>query len=72
MMVLPWTLDSGFWPGEWGGKAGTCAFVGCRILSKICIHKATMYYCIGKNILIVIRRYLQLASIMLIVRYLHK
>lgn len=23
------TIDWGFWPGGWGGKAGTCAFVGC-------------------------------------------
>ena len=23
------TVDWGFWPGGWGGKAGTCAFVGC-------------------------------------------
>jgi hypothetical protein len=32
------TIDFGFWPGGWGGKAGTCAFVGCvlyRILSTI-------------------------------------
>ena len=22
------TIDLGFWPGGWGGKAGSCAFVG--------------------------------------------
>ena len=44
MMVLPWTLDSGFWPGEWGGKAGTCAFVGCRILSTIVFIKLLLYW----------------------------
>ena len=21
----------GFWPGSWGGKAGSCAFIGCLI-----------------------------------------
>lgn len=25
------TIDVGFWPGGWGGKAGSCAFVGCLI-----------------------------------------
>uniref|UniRef100_A0A7S3V4J0 Uncharacterized protein n=1 Tax=Chaetoceros debilis TaxID=122233 RepID=A0A7S3V4J0_9STRA len=25
------TIDLGFWPGGWGGKAGSCAFVGCLI-----------------------------------------
>jgi len=31
------TLDWNMWPGGWGGKAGSCAFVGCllfRLLSK--------------------------------------
>ncbi len=32
------TIELGFWPGGWGGKAGSCAFVGCliyRAISKI-------------------------------------
>ena len=29
------TIDWGFWPGGWGGKAGTCAFVGCLIYRGI-------------------------------------
>jgi hypothetical protein len=32
------TINWKMWPGGWGGKAGTCAFIGClffRLLSKI-------------------------------------
>ena len=32
------TIDWNVWAGGWGGKAGTCAFIGClafRFLSKI-------------------------------------
>lgn len=31
------TIDWNMWPGGWGGKAGSCAFIGCllfRLLSK--------------------------------------
>ncbi len=29
------TIELGLWPGGWGGKAGSCAFVGCLIYRAI-------------------------------------
>ena len=45
------TIDGGFWPGGWGGKAGTCAFIGCLLYRGVAKAVAAMKGQIGKKVM---------------------
>lgn len=36
------TVDLGWWPGAWGGKAGFCAFLGCLVFRLVAKTKASL------------------------------